>query len=98
MIALVPVVFGCILGLVAYGCLRAGLVTWKLRRPVKSAEWHENSVAAIRERVERELAEAVPRDSWPSAADLRRATRLQPVQEPPFVPAQRVALSLVAAA
>jgi hypothetical protein len=83
-------------GLVVFGGLLAGFVRWKLRSPVKkSAGWNENSVAAIRERVERERAEAVPRDVWPRAADLRKATRLpSSVELAPFVPAQRVALSL----
>jgi hypothetical protein len=86
------------LSVVAFDFLLAGFVSWKLRPPVeKSAGRDEYSVDAIRERVERERAEKVPRDVWPTAADLRKATPplSRRVRVPPYVlPAQRVRVSL----
>jgi hypothetical protein len=89
------------LGLVAFDCLLAGFVKWKLRPPVeKSAGRDEYSVDAIRERVERER-ERVERERaeevvWPTAADLRKATsppsRLRVA--PYVLPAKRVRVSL----
>jgi hypothetical protein len=90
------------LGLVAFDCLLAGFVKWKLRPPVeKSAGRDEYSVDAIRERVERER-ERVEREraeevAWPTAADLRKATSppSRRVRLSPYVlPAQRVRVSL----